>query len=434
MLQRSFFCFLFGVSFAAVASAAGATAATSVQVGLDRLDEATFLSTLQGKRLGLVSHSVSQTSSRSSKPNTHAVDWISQELKLDLKLLFAPEHGLRSVDDSDGEDGIDPKSGLPVISLYKVSKRALDAADWAQIDVLLVDLQDVGVRYYTYPSTVALLIDSLQTARAATPVGQPEKEIWILDRPNPLGGEKVEGSRLESSLARHFISFFEIPTRHGMTMGEIARMYVEKMGYEKPGTSSGLRVVKMVDWDRSFYFSDTGLNWVAPSPALVTADQAKLYSVFGPLEAFDLSVGRGLQNDQAFRRFGAPWITTNDAAILAANLNAAVTTKELRFSPIGWKVTRAAHDGQWVEGVEVTMGDFSQVQTREAAMQVASVFADFFGAKLAPNIWAPRYWGSQGLLDSIFKVTGSKSISDSALQIEKEEAAFLVERRPFLIY
>lgn len=437
---RFFFLAVFPVFIALILFLAAVSSAfasvPSVQVGLDRLEEGTFLSALQGKRIGLVSHSVSQTSARASQPKTHAIDWIRGSLKLDLRVLFAPEHGLRSVEDESGVDGIDEVTGLPVISLYQVTKRALDLQDWALIDVLLVDLQDAGVRYYTYPSTIALLIDSLQAARKI----DPSKEIWILDRPNPLGGEKVEGSRLEAGLARQFISFYEIPTRHGMTVGEIARMYVEKMGYEPPGSSSGLRVVQMQDWDRTMLFSDTGLDWVPPSPALVKSEQALLYSIFGPMEAFDLSVGRGKANDHAFRRFGAPWITSLEATQLADRLNvqmkASTKTSELSFAPIRWDVTRATHQGLQATGVEVALGDFNKIQTREAAIAVAAIFSEIFGSRLAPNAWAPRYWGSQSLLDSILNPTSTslKSLSDWDSEIQKEEAAFLIERRPFLIY
>ena len=204
------------VMAAVIAGAEGSVLAAPVTLGMERLRETEFHSALRGKRLGVIAHQASR-----AQDGSHLIDLLREELSLDLRMIFAPEHGLRSVEDDWGQDGVDDRSGLPVYSLYRPDRKAPEPAQLAQIDVLLIDLQDVGMRYYTYPTTVALAMKAAVAAR---------KPIWVLDRPNPLGGLRPEGLVLSADLTGGFAAYYPIPTRHALTIGELAVLFNREFG------------------------------------------------------------------------------------------------------------------------------------------------------------------------------------------------------------
>jgi uncharacterized protein YbbC (DUF1343 family) len=258
-----------------------------VRVGLERL-EAEGGRPLVGKRIGLVAHAASVAAE-----GRHAVS-VLRGLNLDLRRLFAPEHGLRG-EAAAGEAVAgerDPESGLPVVSLYGARQKP-GPSDLRDLDVLVVDLQNAEVRFYTYASTMMLCLE----AAAAAGV-----EVVVLDRPNPLGGELVEGPLADpASVPTSLLSMAPGPLVHGLTLGEMARLINARR--PKP---AALRVVAMEGWRRSMLWRDTGRAWTAPSPNLRSADAALAYPGTCLLEATNVSEGRGTESP--FLLFGAPWM------------------------------------------------------------------------------------------------------------------------------
>ncbi len=258
--------------------------AASVLVGLDVVD-ADAGRPLAGRRVGLVSHAASVTAD-----GRHAVD-VLRARGVTVVRLFAPEHGLRGAAAA-GEgvaSGRDAASGLPVVSLYG-ARRKPRAEDLRGLDALVVDLQDAGVRFYTYESTLLLCLD------AAAEAGL---ELVVLDRPNPLGGERVAGPVSERPAG--FLSMAPGPLLHGLTLGELARL----ANASRPRPAR-LTVVPMRSWRRGTTWADTGRAWIPPSPNLRSPDAALAYPGVALLEATNVSEGRG--TDAPFLKLGAPWL------------------------------------------------------------------------------------------------------------------------------
>jgi uncharacterized protein YbbC (DUF1343 family) len=280
-------------------------------VGLERLD-AEHVSWLRGKRLGLVAHRASVT-----LEGRHAID-VLRGADLDLVRIFSPEHGLRG-EAAAGEavaDGRDPGSGLPVVSLYG-ARRKPPPEDLAGLDALVFDLQGAGVRFYTYVST---LIHCLEAA------AQAGIELVVLDRPNPLGGERIEGpvSAPRDEVPASFVNLAPGPLVHGLTLGEMARHV--NFGLARPAR---LRVVPMSGWQRWMTWADTGRPWVPPSPNLRTAEAALAYPGTALLEATNVSEGRGTA--APFLLLGAPWMRPESLEISVPGF----ALDRARFTPAG---------------------------------------------------------------------------------------------------
>jgi len=292
---------------------------------------------LRGRRVGLLTHAAAVARDLRS-----SIRILHDDPGIDLAVLFAPEHGLWGCAQA-GEpvDSVrDPGTGLPVRSFYRdvanlppsaaedadARMRELDTQDEGKhpepdglrdIDLLVVDLQDVGTRVYTYAATMAYALQA--GARAGLPV-------TVLDRPNPLGGVILEGPILDPEL-RSFVGAFDVPLRHGLTMGELARLAASDMD-----PAPDLTVIPMRGWKRDMTFEDTGLIWVPPSPNLPVPDSARVYPGQVLLEGSNLSEGRG--TTRPFELFGAPWM---DGAAAADYLNRldipGARFRESRFTP-----------------------------------------------------------------------------------------------------
>ncbi len=270
----------------------------------------------------------------------HAAELLHNHKGVDLKLLFGPEHGLRGdAQDMVGvDDTRDPITGLPVVSLYgKSAGSLLPAAKHLQrIDVLVFDIQDVGSRYYTYAATMALCM------RAAA---EAHLKMLVLDRPNPIGGVQVEGGGLDDGL-ESFVGLYPVPQRHGMTVGELARLY--NTTFE---IGCDLTVVACEGWRRQQYYDTTGLPWVMPSPNLPTLDTALVYPGMCLLEGTNLSEGRG--TTRPFELFGAPFI---DAHRIAQELKRAdLPGVELR--PCAFRPTFHKFKGEGCGGLQLYVTD-----------------------------------------------------------------------------
>ena len=270
----------------------------SMQTGLER-----FLSDpkrwVNGARVGLIANPTTV-----DRRFRHAIDLFHAHPDIDLVLLFGPEHGIRGAaqDMIHVGDAHDPVTHLPEVSLYGKTFESLTPReeDLARVDVLVFDIQDVGARYYTYAATMALAM------QAAAKAGV---RILVLDRPNPIGGTQVEGGGLEPGL-ENFCALYPVPQRHGMTVGELARLYNTTFGI-----GCNLEVVECEGWKRAEYYDQTGLPWIMPSPNMPTLETAIVYPGMCLLEGTNLSEGRG--TTRPFELFGAPFI---DGRLLAAEL------------------------------------------------------------------------------------------------------------------
>jgi uncharacterized protein YbbC (DUF1343 family) len=270
--------------------------APAVSVGLERV-VAQEGAPLRGRRVGLLSHAASLTAD-----GRHAVDAL-RGVGVDVVRLFGPEHGLRGRAAA-GETvagGLDAETGLPFVSLYG-EKTKPTAEDLRGLDALVVDLQDAGVRFYTYASTMLLALE------AAADVGL---EVVVLDRPNPLGGERVEGPVRDPGFPQSLVSMAPGPLVHGLTLGEMATVANNRRA--KPGK---VRVVAMQGWARAMAWADTGRPWVNPSPNLRSAEAALAYPGTCLLEATNASEGRG--TEAPFLLVGAPWLDPEKVARHAA--------------------------------------------------------------------------------------------------------------------
>lgn len=290
---------------------------------------------IQGKRIGLVTNQSAIT-----RDFQHAVKLLHAGRGWKLAALFGPEHGIwgEAQDMAHVDHSIDPMTGLPVYSLYGKSEADLAPRREAlkDLDALVIDLQDIGSRYYTFIYTMALCM------REAAPLGL---EVIVLDRPNPIDGVHLEGNIREEKYSS-FVGMFPLPTRHGMTAGELA-LWFQRYYANVHKLDCKLTVVAMKGWHRSMWWGDTGLPWVIPSPNMPTVYTATVYPGMCLVEGTNLSEGRGTTHP--FEFFGAPWL---DSFKLAENLNH-LDLPGVRFRPHFFTPTFHKHANQVCGGVEM---------------------------------------------------------------------------------
>ena len=261
---------------------------------------------VRGKRIGLLTNQTGVNEHGESDIDVLTGDR-AKKANITLTKLFSPEHGIRGTEDRENiASGIDAKTRLPIISLYTQGTSGVPDTSMVGLDALVVDLQDIGTRTWTY---VGAMLYSMRTAQ------RTGKMIIVLDRPNPLSGYFVEGPLLDSTLANpndpapgkpgQAYALYPVPLRHGMTMGEMALMFNDVLGIH-----ANLKVVPMRNWKRELWFDRTGLPWVKPSPNLPTLQSAMLYPGLVAFEGSNLSVGRGTPN--AFQIVGAPWLKADE--------------------------------------------------------------------------------------------------------------------------
>ena len=289
---------------------------------------------VSGLRAGLITNHTAIASD-----GRHTIDLLI-EAGVELTALFGPEHGIRGTIDEGGrvDDAVDAGTGLPIYSLYGESLQPTPAM-LADVDILLFDIQDIGARYYTYVSTMALAMEA--AAREGIP-------FVVLDRPNPIGGVHVQGNVLEPEHAS-FVGLYPVPMRHGMTAGELARLFNQEFGID-----AELHVVPAAGWQRAQWFDETGLPWVPTSPNMPSLESATHYPGTCLFEGTNLSVGRG--TDIAFQQIGAPGL---DGARLAQRLNdyalPGVRFEPASFTPLGPGDRK--YDGVEVSGIRLVTTD-----------------------------------------------------------------------------
>lgn len=309
--------------------------AQKVKTGIEVLKANNFKQ-LEGKRVGLVTNPTGVDNSLKSD-----VDILHEAVNVKLVALFGPEHGVRGNVHAGDHVGnaADPTTGVPVYSLY--GKSRIPSKEMLQgIDVLVYDIQDIGCRSFTYISTLGNIM------KAAAENGI---KVMVLDRPNPLGGDKVEGNLAEDDCLS-FVSAFKIPYVYGLTPGEVALLL---NGENMLGAKCDLEVVKMKGWKRKMTYDQTGLQWVLPSPHIPHASSAPYYSVSGIVGELD-SISIGVGYTMPFQMFGAPWI---DAPVLAQRLNA-LNLPGVMFRPMYYKPFYAFGKGQDLQGVQVYLTDY----------------------------------------------------------------------------
>ncbi len=311
--------------------------------GVDVLKRDRF-APLKGLRVGLITNHTGTDRERNP-----TIDLLHAAEGVRLVALFSPEHGIRGALDEKVADSKDTKTGLPVFSLYG-ERRAPSAEQLAMVDALVFDIQDVGCRFYTYISTMG---NCLQAA------GKGGKAFFVLDRPNPINGIQVEGPLLLGE--ESFTGWHKIPVRHGLTVGELARMFNEERSL-----GAKLTVIPIEHWQRSFYFDQTAQPWINPSPNMRSLTEALLYPGIGLLETTSLSVGRG--TDTPFELVGAPYI---NELRLAADLNAAGLAG-VRFVPVQFTPTASVFKGQLCKGVNLLITDRTQLASVDVGLALAS--------------------------------------------------------------
>lgn len=390
-----------------------------VKTGAQRLAGDRFAG-LTGRKVGLIVNHTARVG------DAHLADLIHAAPHVTLAALFGPEHGLRGEGDA-GEtiaDGRDPKTGAPVYSLYGRTK-APTPAMLKGIDVLIFDMQDIGARFYTYISTMGLAM------QAAAKAGIP---FMVLDRPNPLGGAYVAGFSVHRDNIS-FVSRFAIPQAHGLTVGELARM-IKGEGLLPGLKNLELEVVGMEGWRRAMLWSDTGLPWVATSPAIPDFETALAYPGTGFLEATAASEGRG--TDTPFRVAGAPWV---DGEALATTLNGR-TLPGVRFTPVrftperlGYMTADPKFSGKSVEGVRIDITDAHAYLPVETGIHLLHAFrAQARKARAAfidrPD-WLAKLAGTSRVNGMLRKGLGPEAIIAAW---DRETETFRKARAPYLLY
>lgn len=327
---------------------------SKVLTGIDVLERDGFKQPA-GMRLGLVTNHTGR-----DRQGRRTIDILSKTPDVRLVALFSPEHGIRGALDEKVSDSKDEQTGLPIYSLYGETRRP-KPEQLKDLDAIVYDIQDVGVRFYTYSTTLGYVIE--EAAKAHLPV-------VVLDRPNPIGGLEVEGPLADAD-GLSFTAYHMIPVRHGMTVGELAQLYNQE---RKIGCD--LRIIKMEGWRRAMWFDATNLTWVNPSPNMRSLTEALLYPGVGLLEATNLSVGRG--TDTPFEVVGAPWV---DGQSLAAHLNGR-GIPGVRFVPLRFTPRASVFKGEECGGVNIIITDRQRFQSVRIGLELAVALRHLY-----PAVW-----------------------------------------------
>jgi uncharacterized protein YbbC (DUF1343 family) len=325
--------------------------AAPVLAGIDVLRARAFAE-LAGRRVALLTNHTGI-----ARDGTTSIDLLFRAPDVQLVALLSPEHGIRGILDAAVPSTRDEATGLPIHSLYGATRRPTPEM-LAGVDTVVIDLQDIGARFYTYMTTMAYVMEEAAARQI---------KVFVLDRPNPIGGVEVEGPALEEA-ARGFTGHFPgMPIRHGLTMGELARLFNGELAI-----GADLTVVPMTGWSREMWYDGTMLAWVNPSPNMRNLYAATLYPGIGAFESTNISVGRG--TDTPFEQVGAPWI---DGVSLAEVLNAR-GLPGVRFYPVRFTPSASKHAGEACGGVFIVITDRDRVQPVRLGVEIASALVRLF--------------------------------------------------------
>ena len=323
--------------------------AARVQTGLDVLEAQKF-APLRGKHVGIITNHTGLDS------REHTTVDVLSRAGVQLVALFSPEHGLAGRNDEKIASTKDPSTGLPVYSLYGETLRPTEEM-LKGIDALVFDVQDAGVRFYTYTVTMAYCMEEAAKHNIA---------FFVLDRPNPLGGQIVEGPMLDADKT-NFVGYFPLPVRYGLTIGELAQFF-----NAENHIGADLHVIAMKNWHRNYFFESTGIKWIPPSPNLRTTKGSILYPGIEILQNAGVSVGRGTETP--FEEFGAPWLNGDEvAAALNERHLPGVHFAAKPFIPIA-----GLYAGQRCGGVAARVTDRAAVRSMRVGLEVAAILQKLY--------------------------------------------------------
>jgi uncharacterized protein YbbC (DUF1343 family) len=316
-----------------------------VQTGLDVLEAEKFAA-LRGKHVGLITNHTGLDFQGKT-----TIELLAHAPGVQLVALFSPEHGIAGHSDEKVASSKDPSTGLPVFSLYGEHLRPTDEM-LQGIDALVFDVQDAGVRFYTYIATMGYCME--EAAKRGIP-------FYVLDRPNPINGEIVEGPMLDADKTS-FVAYFPLPVRYGLTIGELAQLF-----NAENHINCELHVIAMKNWHRNYFYESTGLRWIPPSPNLRTLKGAILYPGLEVLQNAGVSVGRG--TEAPFEEFGAPWINGEEVAeaLNARNLPGVHFVNQ-PYIPVS-----GLYAGQHCGGVGIRVTDRAAVRSMLVGLEIAAL-------------------------------------------------------------
>jgi uncharacterized protein YbbC (DUF1343 family) len=376
--------------------------APTVLAGIDVLAAKQF-APLAGRRIGLVTNQTGRDGG-----GRRTIDLLATAPNVRLAAIFTPEHGLNADQDGAVDSGRDAATGLPIYSLYGTTRRPTDSM-LAGLDAIVVDLQDAGVRFYTYPATVGYVLEEAARRGLA---------VYVLDRPDPINATAVQGPVLESGL-RSFTGYFPLPLRHGMTLGELAMLFNAEQRI-----SARLTVIPMLGYRRSMWYDQTGLTWVNPSPNLRSVDEATLYPGVGLIEGANVSVGRGTSSP--FELIGAPWV---DGARLASYL-ARRDIGGVRFEPTDFTPDADRYAGRECQGVRITLTDRASLDVARLGVELAAAFHRLYPTQFRLEATLSLI-GSSKVLAAVASGVDPRAVS--ALW-RSELSAFEAVRARYLLY
>lgn len=373
-----------------------------VQTGIDVLEAQNF-APLLGKRVGLITNQTGVDAQ-----GRRSIDVLAHADGVKLVALFSPEHGIAGKVDAVVSNATDSATGLPIFSLYGDTKRPSDQM-LQGIDALVFDIQGAGVRFYTFITTMGYCMEAAAKHHIA---------FFVLDRPDPLGGERIEGPMLDPS-RMSFVGYFRMPLVYGMTLGELAQMFnaENKTGVE-------LHVVEMKNWKRRETFDQTGLPWIAPSPNLRTLNEVFLYPGIEILQPAGVSVGRG--TDTPFELVGAPWIHSDD---LLNSLNPR-QIPGVHFTAAGFTPSSGLYSGQICAGVKIRISDRDAFVSVRVGLEIADALHRLYPERFQITKLTDLL-GSQTSVDALIAYQSPASILASWAS---DLAAFRAMRAKYLIY
>jgi uncharacterized protein YbbC (DUF1343 family) len=392
-----------GRDFGATGAAPARVPRPPVQTGLDVLRAQDF-APLKGKRVGLVTNHTGR-----ARDGATTIDLLFAAKDVKLVALFSPEHGIRGTLDATVPAEVDEKTKLPINSLYGDTRRPTTAM-LEGLDAVVIDLQDIGSRFWTYMTTTAYVME--EAAKVKLPV-------FVLDRPNPVNGWQIEGPALDKDAAS-FVGYMPaMPVRHGMTLGELAKLFnaENKIGAD-------LTVVAMKNWHRDDWFDDTALPWISPSPNMRNMNEAALYTGIGSFEYTNVSVGRG--TDTPFEHIGAPWI---DGVQLADALNARAIPG-VRFYPVRFTPASSKYAQEECQGVFIIVTDRAAMRALRVGVEIASALTRLYPSRYDLE-GASRLLGSR---EAVARIKAGDDPAVIAASFGQAEARWRLLRAKYLLY
>ncbi len=381
---------------------AGEAQGHAVLTGIDVLREEAF-APLGGMRVGLLTNQTGRDAM-----GRRTIDLLAHARTVRLEAIFSPEHGIDGDREGKIQSGVDRTTGVPIYSLYGSTRRPTDAM-LTGLDALVVDLQDAGTRFFTYPTTLAYAMEA---------AARRHIKVFVLDRPNPIGAAGVRGPVLDADL-RSFTGYFPMPVEHGMTLGELARMF-----NDEDHIGADLTAVPMQGYRHRSWFDETALRWVDPSPNLRSVPEAILYPGVALVEGSNVSVGRG--TDRPFEVVGAPWI---DGPALAQELSRRAIAG-VKFAPANFTPVSDRYAGKPCRGIRITLVDRAALDAPRMGLAIAAALHRLYPSEFAMKPMV----GLVGSRAIVSKLEDGADPAALAAEWQPELHAFEAIRSRYLLY